>query len=74
MFVALKGDRFDAHEFLPDAAAKGAVAAIVQDVPRQNLPNLHLILVPDTRIALGKLANFARNQMSCKVIGVAVQP
>jgi UDP-N-acetylmuramoyl-tripeptide--D-alanyl-D-alanine ligase len=71
MFVALKGDRFDAHEFLPDAAAKGAVAAIVQDVPKQNLPNLHLILVPDTRIALGKLANFARNQMSCKVIGVA---
>jgi UDP-N-acetylmuramoyl-tripeptide--D-alanyl-D-alanine ligase len=71
LFVALKGDRFDAHEFLPDAAAKGAVAAIVQDVPRQNLPNLQLIVVPDTRVALGKLANYARNQMSCKVIGVA---
>ena len=39
LFVALKGDKYDAHEFLPEAAAKGAVAAVIQDVPAQAMPN-----------------------------------
>lgn len=71
LYVALKGEKYDGHAFLSEAAAKGAVAAIVQDVPPQALPNLQLIHVADTRIALGKLASFARSQMRCKVIAVA---
>src|SRR5688572_9365500 len=71
LFVALKGERYDAHEFISDAAAGGAIAALVQDVPANSLPNVHLIQVPDTRVALGKLANFVRKQLKAKVIAVA---
>jgi UDP-N-acetylmuramoyl-tripeptide--D-alanyl-D-alanine ligase len=71
LFIAIKGDNFDAHTFLSQAAAGGAIAALVQDVPEKTLPNVHLIHVPDTRIAMGKLATFVRKQMRSKVIAVA---
>ena len=71
LFIALRGDHHNAHEFLPQAAAGGAVAALVEAVPAQTLPNVHLIAVPDTRKALGKLATYVRKQMRAKVIAVA---
>ncbi|HEY7086455.1 MAG TPA: UDP-N-acetylmuramoyl-tripeptide--D-alanyl-D-alanine ligase [Tepidisphaeraceae bacterium] len=71
LFVAINGERFNAHEFLPDAAKGGAVAAIIQQEPEQKLPNLYLIEVKDTRAALGKLATYVRLHMRSKVIGVA---
>lgn len=71
LFVALKGDNFNAHDFLPDAAKGGAIAALVDEVPRKSLPNLHLLHVPDARKALGKLATFVRRQLRSRVIAVA---
>ena len=71
LFIALRGDKHNAHEFLPQAAAGGAVAALVEQPPAQSLPNVLLIQVPDTRKALGKLAAYVRRHMRCKVIGVA---
>ncbi len=71
MFVAIKGDRFDGHQFLPDAASRGAVAALVQEAPRLELPNLQLIGVENTRRAMGRLATFVRKQMQATVIAVA---
>jgi UDP-N-acetylmuramoyl-tripeptide--D-alanyl-D-alanine ligase len=71
LFVALKGDSFNAHEFIPDAAAGGAIAALVEQMPPQTLPNVHLIGVADTRKALGKLATYVRKHMRAKVIAVA---
>ncbi len=71
LFVALKGERFNAHDFLPDAAAGGAIAALVEQIPANPLPNVHLVQVPDTRVALGKLAGFVRQQLKAKVIAVA---
>ncbi|HSI34037.1 MAG: UDP-N-acetylmuramoyl-tripeptide--D-alanyl-D-alanine ligase [Phycisphaerae bacterium] len=72
LFVAIRGEKFDAHKFLRDVAGAGAVAALVEDVPADlNQPNLHLIQVPDTRKALGKLAGYARQQLSGKVVAVA---
>src|ERR1700744_4260634 len=54
LFVALKGDRFDAHDFLPDVAARQIVSGRVRHTPADwSLPALN---VPDTRIALGALA------------------
>ncbi|MFT3786265.1 MAG: UDP-N-acetylmuramoyl-tripeptide--D-alanyl-D-alanine ligase [Tepidisphaeraceae bacterium] len=71
VFFALRGERFDGHKFLAQAAAGGAVAAVVDTEPDGNLPNLKFIVVDDTRKALGKLATFVRRQMGvCKVIGV----
>jgi UDP-N-acetylmuramoyl-tripeptide--D-alanyl-D-alanine ligase len=71
LFVAISGEKYDAHDFLPNAAAGGAIAALVEQPPKQALPNLHLISVASTRAALGKLASYVRKQMRCKVIGVA---
>jgi UDP-N-acetylmuramoyl-tripeptide--D-alanyl-D-alanine ligase len=71
LFVALRGEKFNAHSFLPQAAAGGAVAALVESPPPESLPNVCLIQVPDTRVALGKLARAIRRLMLSKVIAVA---
>ncbi len=70
LFVALRGDRFDAHNFLGQAAAGGAIAAVVEDPPQQLLPNLHTMQVASSRAALGKLARHVRTTFSAKVIAV----
>ena len=71
LFVALKGDRFDAHEFLEVAAAGGAIAAIVSRVPEKVPKGMRLLIVPDTRAALGKLAKHVRATLRAKVVAVA---
>lgn len=72
LFVALRGERFNGHDFLSAAAAGGAVAALVDHEPEVDLPNLRFIQVEDTRKALGQLATHVRKQMTvCKVIAVA---
>lgn len=72
LFVAIVGETHDGHDFLPQAAAGGALAALVQRVPDNVQPNVCLIQVDDTRKALGRLARHARKQMKqTKVIAVA---
>lgn len=71
LFVALKGDRFDAHEFLDIAAAGGAIAAIVSRVPEKVPRGMRLLVVPDTRPAFGKLAKHVRTTLRAKVVAVA---
>lgn len=68
LFVALKGERFDAHDFLRDVAAAGAVVIS----RRQCLASLNLpaIVVADTRKALGALASDVRDRMSARVIAI----
>ncbi|QWE20779.1 UDP-N-acetylmuramoyl-tripeptide--D-alanyl-D-alanine ligase [Polynucleobacter sp. AP-Kolm-20A-A1] len=55
LFIALTGDRFDAHDFLSDVAQAGAAAALISNVEKcpSSLPG---VSVPNTRIALGELA------------------
>jgi len=53
LFVALKGERFDGHEFVAEAAAKGAVAVMVQRPIASAIPQ---VLVADTLRALGDFA------------------
>jgi UDP-N-acetylmuramoyl-tripeptide--D-alanyl-D-alanine ligase len=61
LFVALKGDRFDAHDLLPAAAGMGAAAAMVhRQVAGAGLPRL---LVKDTLVALQALAAAWRHRM-----------
>ncbi len=59
LFVALKGERFDAHAFLAQARGKGAAAAVVQrgTAPVDGLPTYE---VADTLAALGLLARARR--------------
>ena len=68
LFVALKGERFDAHEFLAQAKTQGAVAAIAQQgLAEAGLPGLE---VADSKLALGQLAAGWRSQFSLPLIAV----
>ena len=68
LFVALKGERFDAHAFLPQARAAGAVAAIAHG--GLAVAGLAGVEVPDTRLALGELAHRWRAQFDLPLIAV----
>ena len=69
LYVALKGDRFDGHAFLAEAAAKGAAAAVVRKGTTA-APGLPLFEVEDTLRALGALAAFHRRRFSIPVAAV----
>ncbi|HYE40582.1 MAG TPA: Mur ligase domain-containing protein, partial [Ramlibacter sp.] len=68
LFVALKGDRFDANDFIADARDKGAVAAIAH--PGRLPPGFPGIEVEDGKLALGRLANAWRRQFTLPLIAV----
>jgi UDP-N-acetylmuramoyl-tripeptide--D-alanyl-D-alanine ligase len=68
LFVALRGERFDAHDFLAQVAAKGVAGVVAEQLPAGwTLP---AIVVPDTLVALGQLARHWRDQFAIPVIGV----
>ena len=68
LFVALKGERFDANTFLPQAGAAGAAAAIAHGgLQAAGLPGIE---VPDTLAALGALAAGWRAQFDLPLIAV----
>ena len=68
LFVALKGEHFDAHQFLPQARTQGAVAAIAHTgLAAAGLPGVE---VPDTGLALGELARLWREQFHLPLIAV----
>ncbi|QNP47730.1 UDP-N-acetylmuramoyl-tripeptide--D-alanyl-D-alanine ligase [Diaphorobacter aerolatus] len=68
LFVALKGERFDANQFLADARAAGAVAAIAHGGLQE--AGLAGIQVPDSLRAMGALAAGWRKQWHGPLIGV----
>ena len=66
LFIAIKGDNFDGHDFSA-SAVKGGAAAAVTDHAVEGLP---CIVVKDTRAALLKLAAYFREKFSPIVIGI----
>ena len=71
LFVALKGERFDAHSFLKDAQARGATAAVVRrGTPQQ--AGLPFFEVDDTLAALGLLARARRRALPAAAPVVAI--
>ena len=68
LFVALKGERFDAHDFLAQARASGAVAALAEHgLLEAGLPGLQ---VGNSKIALGRLAAGWRAQFVLPLVAV----
>ena len=68
LFVALRGEHFDAHDFIAEVVAQGVTAVVVERLPAGlQIPAL---IVPDTRIALGEIARYWRQQFDVPVIGV----
>lgn len=73
LFVALKGERFDGHRFVSQAATAGAAAAMVDGSEPGILESeikLPLIVVKDTRLALGRLASFWRNKFTMPLVAL----
>ncbi len=79
LFVALRGERFDGHNFLNEAHSAGAVAAIIETSPfdikaaeakKQLRDDLALIRVLNSLQSLGELARFHRERFHIPVIGV----
>ena len=69
LFIALVGERFDAHDFLAQALQAGAAAVLVSDEGK--LPaGASAVVVDDTRLALGRLAAAWRAQFALPVIAV----
>lgn len=70
LFVALRGERFDAHDFLAQAADRGARGAVVERVPEGAPASLVYYEVPDTLEALGLLARHYRRSLGARVCAV----
>lgn len=68
LFVALRGESFDAHDFLDQVAARDVAAVVVSTLP--DGWTLPAIVVPDTLVALGRIAHAWRTGFDLPVIGV----
>ena len=84
LFIALRGERHDGHDYIPEAIRRGAVAIIAENVPDiANCYNVEgsdvrvcryldavCLVVPDSLAALQRAAAYWRQQHSVKVIGI----
>lgn len=67
LFVAIKGENFDGNSYAVDAVKQGAAAVLVSDAHTAASPS---IVVKDTRLALGQLAQYWRNQFALPLIAI----
>jgi len=75
LFVALKGSRFDGHDFLAQAAQQEAAGALVQESGLRNedrglSDRLPLLIVDDTRLSLGRLAAYWRGKFTMPLVAL----
>jgi MurE/MurF fusion protein len=72
LFVALRGEKFDGHEFVASAVAGGAASAMVDERAEreQNFGNCSRIVVDDTLAGLGRLAANWRARFTLPLLGV----
>ena len=75
LFIALKGDRFDGHDFVPDAIKKGAWGALVERTALENRFSLlsglkNILPVEDTLHALQEMAQMHRGKFSIPLVGI----
>ncbi len=69
LFIALRGERFDAHDFVPDVIQNGCPLVVVDHLLKDISAEKQLI-VPDTLEAYGKIGAYNRSQFKGKVIGL----
>jgi UDP-N-acetylmuramoyl-tripeptide--D-alanyl-D-alanine ligase len=71
VFVALRGERFDGHDYLRDAVRDGASALVVSRAPKVDTLGVPIFEVSDTLVALGALARYWRRAWGKTIVGVA---
>ena len=75
LFIALRGENFDGYEFVAQAAQSGAVASLVnadsyEAHPTVPSPQSSVLVVADTRLALGQLAAYWRKQFDIPLVAI----
>lgn len=70
LFIALKGDSMDGHDFVKTAFDSGAVAAIVSHAPKGLEGDARLVIVADTFKALEQLGQAGRTRTAAKILGI----
>jgi UDP-N-acetylmuramoyl-tripeptide--D-alanyl-D-alanine ligase len=74
LFIAIRGERFDGHDFVESALAKGAAGAVISrpmgQLPSAALSGRALIVVPDTTGALQRLARWVRRRSGARVVAI----
>ena len=71
LYVALQGNRFDGHAFVPQALAAGARGAVVaQSTSTSGAGDVIVYHVADTLEALGSLAAYRRRLLPARVVGI----
>lgn len=67
VFVAIQGDQFDGHDFIPQACEQGAAGVVTSRDVASSCPSIR---VEDTRVALGRIAQAWRRQFNLPLIAV----
>lgn len=70
LFIAIKGEKFDGHEFINNAFIAGASACIAHYKPNNVSDDLPVVVVGDTMKALYDLASFNRKRTKAKIIAI----
>jgi len=72
LFIAVKGDKFDGHNFIKDAIKKGATTVVINEknYKKFNFLQIPFVTVKDTTLALGDLAKTWRRKLRTKIIGI----
>jgi len=69
LFIALRGERFDGHQFIGAAKERGAAAAVVEDTDASQA-ELPFLVVENSRLALGRLAAHWRGRFDIPLVAV----
>ena len=72
LFVAIKGEKYDGHDFVVDAVNKGASVVLINidKLGSFDKVSVPIVTVKDTTLALGELAAFWRKKLKTKIIGI----
>ena len=70
LFLALRGDRFDGHTFVAEAARRGATGAVVEDAPDDLPDDFAVMRVEDTLRALQRIATAYRRSLPLRAVGI----
>lgn len=72
LFIAIKGERFDGHDFIQEVVKKKASAVMINKNQMKRFSNLEIpfITVKDTTKSLGNVASVWRDKLNAKVIGI----
>lgn len=70
LYVAIKGDRYDGHEFVHKAIVQGAAVALVAEKKARDLAGLPLMIVQDPLVAMAQIGQAARVRSLAKIVAI----